>query len=210
MKGATLLLALAALLVSDRSRAAEDNPSRVIIGYVFAENDSIDPATIAADKLTHINYAFANIQDGVVVEGFARDAENFKRARRPATRAPAPQAPDLGRRMDLVGGFSDAALTADEPAAVRRERGRASCGGTTSTASTWTGSIPGLPGDGNTHRPEDKQNFTAAHGGAAGCARRGTAREQRRALPADVRRGRVPATSSPTPSWTRSRRQWTS
>ena len=60
MKGATLLLALAALLVSDRSRAAEDSPSRVIIGYVFAENDSIDPATIAADKLTHINYAFAN------------------------------------------------------------------------------------------------------------------------------------------------------
>jgi len=78
MKGATLLLALVALSIRDGSFAAEDRPSRVIIAYVFAENDVIDPATIAADELTHINYAFANIQDGVVVEGFARDAENFK------------------------------------------------------------------------------------------------------------------------------------
>src|SRR6185503_20075369 len=51
---------------------------RVVIAYVFAQDELIDPATIAAHKLTHINYAFANVKDGQVVEGFARDAENYR------------------------------------------------------------------------------------------------------------------------------------
>jgi GH18 family chitinase len=34
----------------------------VIIGYVFAQDRVLDPAAIAAEKLTHINYAFANHQ----------------------------------------------------------------------------------------------------------------------------------------------------
>jgi chitinase len=50
----------------------------VIIGYVFAQDRVLDPATIAAEKLTHINYAFANIKDGRVVEGFANDDANFR------------------------------------------------------------------------------------------------------------------------------------
>ena len=29
-------------------------------------------------KLTHINYAFANIADGKIIEGFANDAKNFE------------------------------------------------------------------------------------------------------------------------------------
>ena len=71
------------------------------------------PAEIAADKLTHINYAFADVKDGRIVEGFARDAENFKLLadlRR--------QHPHL-RILISVGGwtwsgnFSDAALTAE-------------------------------------------------------------------------------------------------
>ena len=50
----------------------------MIIGYLFPGDELIVPSKIAADKLTHINYAFADIKDGRVVEGFARDAENFK------------------------------------------------------------------------------------------------------------------------------------
>src|SRR5512132_372040 len=51
----------------------------VIIGYLFPRNEVIVPSEIAADKLTHINYAFADVKDGRIVEGFARGAENFKR-----------------------------------------------------------------------------------------------------------------------------------
>jgi len=51
----------------------------VVIGYLFPQDQLLEPAQIAAEKLTHVNYAFANLRDGQVVEGFARDAENFKR-----------------------------------------------------------------------------------------------------------------------------------
>jgi chitinase len=32
---------------------------------------------VAATKLTRVNYAFANLQNGLIVEGFGHDAENF-------------------------------------------------------------------------------------------------------------------------------------
>src|SRR5205823_3687816 len=49
----------------------------VLIAYVFSKNAVIEAGAIDADRLTHINYAFANIRDGLVVEGFEHDAENF-------------------------------------------------------------------------------------------------------------------------------------
>ena len=100
MRTRVLLFAIAVIVAGALPRAAD---RAAIIAYVFAENDLIDPAAIAADKLTHINYAFANIKDGQVVEGFARDAENFKLLAGSPARASAAQAADLGRRLDVVG-----------------------------------------------------------------------------------------------------------
>jgi chitinase len=153
------MLAVAALLVS-----AVINPSaqgrRVIIAYVFAENDLIDPATIAADKLTHINYAFANIKDGEVVEGFARDPENFK-ILTGLRRANA----HLRILISVggwtwSGGFSDAVLT---PESRRRfvQSAIAFVQRHDLDGFDVDWEYPGLPGLGNTHRPEDKANFTA-------------------------------------------------
>jgi chitinase len=159
MKARVLVLAFAALFVSDGSRAA-DSPSRAIIGYVFAENDLIDPATIAADKLTHINYAFANIKDGVVVEGFARDVENFKVLTGLRRANPTLKILISVGGWTWSGGFSDAVLTADsrrrfvESAIAFVQRHDLD-----GFDVDWE--YPGLPGAGNTHRPEDKQNFTA-------------------------------------------------
>jgi len=145
--------------------AAGEAPSRppdgrVIIGYVFAQDRILDPATIAAEKLTHINYAFANIKDGRVVEGFANDAANFRvltslRQRNPNLRI-----------LVSVGGwtwskdFSDAVLTKESRAKfvesavdfVRRHD-------LDGFDVDWE--YPGLPGDGNVNRPEDKRNFSA-------------------------------------------------
>jgi len=45
-----------------------------IVGYVRGRADI---NAIGAEKLTHINYAFANIRDGEVVGGFDHDAENY-------------------------------------------------------------------------------------------------------------------------------------
>jgi GH18 family chitinase len=132
----------------------------VIIAYVFPQDERIDPAEIAADGLTHINYAFADIRDGRVVEGFSRDAENFvllaglRRAH-----------PHLKLLVSVggwtwSGGFSDAALTPEtrrrfvESAVdfvVRHDLDGFDV--------DWE--YPGLPGYGNPHRSEDRENFTA-------------------------------------------------
>lgn len=131
-----------------------------IIAYVFSRNRIVDPTGIAADKLTHINYAFANIADGKIIEGFANDAQNFKilsglRARNP----------HLSILISVggwtwSGGFSDMALTGESRrrfvdsavAFVRRHN-------LDGLDIDWE--YPGLPGFGNPYRPEDKQNFTA-------------------------------------------------
>jgi chitinase len=57
--------------------AASPVPAKQIIVYIFPQDRVIAPGEIAARKLPRINYAFANLQNGVVVEGFAHDAENL-------------------------------------------------------------------------------------------------------------------------------------
>jgi chitinase len=132
----------------------------VIIGYVFPRNELIVPSEIAADKLTHINYAFADVRDGRIVEGDVRDAGNLELLA------------DLRRRhphlqiLISVGGwtwsnnFSDAALTAESRrrftgSAIEFVRRHDIDG----VDIDWE--YPGLRGNDNVHRPEDKENFTA-------------------------------------------------
>jgi GH18 family chitinase len=144
--------------------AAGEGPSpppggRVIIGYVFARDRVIDPATIAAEKLTHINYAFADIKEGRVVEGFAHDTENYR-----VLTGLRQRNPDLKILVSVggwtwSGGFSDAVLTAESrrrfvESAVDFVRRHDLDGFDVD----WE--YPGQPGFGNVNRPEDKVNFT--------------------------------------------------
>ena len=153
--------ALAVIPWGAGTHAAEaESEGPVIIAYVFPKDQLIDPAAIAADKLTHINYAFGNVRKGRVVEGFKRDAENF-RVLGGLRRAH----PHL-KILVSVGGwtwsgaFSDAALT---PKSRKRFVDSAIAfvlrHDLDGVDIDWE--YPGLPGNGNTHRPEDKQNFTA-------------------------------------------------
>ena len=157
-----VLSALAVLLAAmSASPPAEGPPPKAaIIGYVFPQERLLAPDEVDAAKLTHINYAFANVKDGRLVEGFARDAENLRvltglRERNPELRV-----------LVSVGGwtwskgFSDAALTAES-------RGRF-CESAVAYVKRhdldgldvdWE--YPGLPGDSNPYRPEDRANFTA-------------------------------------------------
>jgi chitinase len=49
----------------------------VIVAYIFPQDGVLAPDRVDARKLTRANYAFANIQNGRIVEGFANDAKNF-------------------------------------------------------------------------------------------------------------------------------------
>ena len=169
-----VLPALAVLLaaVAASPPAEGPPPKAAIIGYVFPQERLLAPDEIDAAKLTHINYAFANVKDGRLVEGFARDAENLRvltglRARNPELRV-----------LVSVGGwtwskgFSDAALTA--------ESRRRFCESAVAYVKRhdldgldvdWE--YPGLPGDNNPYRPEDRANFTALMTRPARAPRRG-------------------------------------
>jgi chitinase len=157
-----LILSIAAIVTMFAGAGAMTSGQArpAIIGYVFPQNDLIVPSDIAAARLTHINYAFADVKNGRIVEGFAHDAENFKLLA------------DLRRQhahlkiLISVGGwtwsnnFSDAALTFESRrrfvesaiAFVRRHD-------IDGVDIDWE--YPGLRGNGNIHRPEDKENFTA-------------------------------------------------
>ena len=130
-----------------------------IIGYVFPQDRVLAQDEIVARKLTRINYAFANIKGGEVVEGFSHDAENFAvlnnlRRDNPALKILI----SVGGRT-WSGGFSDAALTPRSrekfiASAVRFiERHKLD-----GIDLDWE--YPGQSGNGNTFRSEDKHNFT--------------------------------------------------
>ncbi|HMF65321.1 MAG TPA: glycoside hydrolase family 18 protein [Edaphobacter sp.] len=133
--------------------------TREIIGYVFPQDRVLAPGEINAQRLTRINYAFANIKDGEIIEGFSHDAENF------AILNTLKQSNPALRILVSVGGwtwsgaFSNVALTPRSrdrfiSSAVRFiERYKLD-----GLDVDWE--YPGQIGNGNTFRPEDKRNFT--------------------------------------------------
>ena len=135
-----------------------------VVGYYIAwarDARSFPPEKIDAKKLTHINYAFANIADGKVVLGYPDvDAKNFE-----GLRALKKTNPKL-KLLVSVGGwawskhFSDVALTetsrtvfADSAVAYKQTYQL------DGVDIDWEFPVSG--GDaGNSMRPEDKRNFT--------------------------------------------------
>ena len=156
------LFALLLLGLSAGGPAAAGPAARpAVIGYVFARDRVLEPHELdRAGKLTHVNFAFANVVGGRVVEGSTRDAENLK-----VLTGLRQDYPHLKVLVSVGGwtwskGFSDAALTARSrrvfaDSAVEFVKRHDLDG----LDVDWE--YPGLPGDGNPHRPEDKENFTA-------------------------------------------------
>jgi hypothetical protein len=133
---------------------------KAVIGYVFAPDKRIDPKEIEPRKLTHINYAFANIENGKMVEGFKFDAENYKTLNGLKDRNPALKILVSVGGWTWSGRFSDMALTRESRAVFIRsalaflERHHLD-----GLDVDWE--FPGQKGLDNVHRPEDKENCTA-------------------------------------------------
>jgi chitinase len=131
----------------------------VVAAYVFAENRALTPGEIDAKKLTRVNYAFANIAEGRIVEGASTDAANL--AALTALKKDNPQLTVLVSVGGWLwsGRFSDAALTPASRAvfidSVEAFITRYHLDG---LDVDWE--YPGMSGAGNTFRPEDKQTYT--------------------------------------------------
>ncbi|HEX5236250.1 MAG TPA: glycoside hydrolase family 18 protein [Silvibacterium sp.] len=144
----------------DLFAASREPAGPQIIAYVFTRGQVLQPGQIAAQRVTRINYAFANIKDGVIVDGYPDDAANYA-----ALNALKQQNPSL-KVLASVGGwlwsrnFSDAVLTKQSRqifidsviAFIERYK-------LDGLDIDWE--YPGQVGAGNHFRPEDKQNYTA-------------------------------------------------
>ncbi len=164
MKNLRICLLSALLLLLASCGGNRSDHQYMVVGYV-AGFRGYDLSKIDAAKLTHINYAFANIIDGEVKFGGEKIDDNERNI------------DDLKRLVDLketnpdlkvlvsVGGwgwsgnFSDAALTDSS-----RNRFAASAAAFINDNALdgidldWE--YPNQPGAGNIYRPEDVHNFT--------------------------------------------------
>ena len=157
-------LCCAAVMLSTMPAPAErPADERVIIAYVFPRGRVLVPGEIDAARLTHINYAFANVVNGEVAEGSPQDAANF------AALAELRRTHPRLKVLVSVGGwkwskgFSDAALTVESrrrfvDSAIAFVRRHVLDG----VDIDWE--YPAMPGDSNPYRPDDTSNFTTLMG----------------------------------------------
>ena len=161
----TLLFLIILFLSCTKSNKEEeievqvDNAYRVI-AYVHGWNDILVTHKEKANQITHINYAFANIKDGKVIEGNSFDSETLEKINQLKL-----VNPDL-KILISVGGwswsknFSDAVLT-EQSREVFANSAIAFMQKHNIDGIDLDWEYPGQIGDNNTFRPEDKENFTS-------------------------------------------------
>ncbi|MDY7395453.1 glycoside hydrolase family 18 protein [Aureibaculum sp. 2210JD6-5] len=131
-----------------------------VIAYVQGHKDNWGTNFEKAKQITHINYAFANIKDGKVIEGYSSDTEALKKLN---------ELKQVNPKLKIlisVGGwswsknFSDAALT-EQSREVFANSAIDFMQKHNIDGIDLDWEYPGQIGDNNTFRPEDKENFTA-------------------------------------------------
>lgn len=145
---------------SDETSVDRYTQPKVIIGYAPGFRGELDLSQIDANKVTHINYAFVNVHDSIaVLTNFTTDTLNFRKLN---------ELKRLNPRLKIIislGGwawsenFSDAVYTASS-----RKKFAASCAAILDryyldgVDIDWE--YPGMRGEDNVFRPEDRENFT--------------------------------------------------
>lgn len=159
MRITLLALGVALTIANQKTVAATNPPKPIIVGYVFPQDDALQPGAIKDQNLTRINYAFANIANGRMVPGFRQDAKNFA-----SLTTLRQQNPSLTILVSVGGWlwsthFSDIALTPQSRATFVQSAldfiKRYNLDG---LDIDWE--YPGMVGSGHPFRPQDKQNFT--------------------------------------------------
>lgn len=154
------IFACCAVLFFGISMPASAQKKYVIIGYVGGYRGLIDTTMVDAKKLTTINYAFVDVQHNrATLTNMRTDTTNLRylvslKKRNPALKI-----------MISIGGWSWSGRFSD---AVFSDTSRWAFAGSAVDIVNRFGldgididwEYPGLNGDGNVHRPEDKENYT--------------------------------------------------
>lgn len=133
--------------------------SKKVIAYVHGWEDTWGPNFEKAKYITHINYAFANVKGGKVVEGGEEDREVLRKLNGLKKINPELKILISVGGWSWSGNLSDAVLTeasreifANSALAYMQKHNL------DGIDLDWE--YPGQVGAGNTHRPEDGRNFT--------------------------------------------------
>ncbi|WP_282018374.1 glycoside hydrolase family 18 protein [Salegentibacter mishustinae] len=159
VKNILLILTLGIILPNWQLQAQKQN-SKKIVGYIIAGNVDDKFDEISAEKLTHINYAFANIKDRKIIEGNPQDVERLKKLNTLKKDNPELEILISVGGWTWSGGFSEAVAT-------KNDREQFANSGISFLQKHKIDGIdldweyPGQPGAGNIHSPNDKENFTA-------------------------------------------------
>ena len=155
-----LLLFIAPLSCSVKPKGPPSPHKKVIVGYVPGFRGALDQLSIDAGKLTHINYAFVDVQDNMAwLTNRETDTVNFRILNR---------LKDVNPELKILisiggwtwsGNFSDAVLTAES----RSKFAKTSVDivadyDLDGVDIDWE--YPGQIGDNNVYRPEDRRNYT--------------------------------------------------
>lgn len=148
-------------LLATQSSFSQKDIEHVIIGYVGGYNGNVVEASkIEAKRLTHINYAFVDIKDNLAwLHNEKTDTVNFRKLN-----ALKKVNPDL-KIMISVGGwtwsknFSDAMLT-DESTLKFAQSAVDIVAKHNLDGVDIDWEYPGMKGDNNGYRPEDRKNYT--------------------------------------------------
>ena len=155
------LILIACLFLAAFSSYRHKDKKKVVIAYVGGYRGLVNVDSIEVDKLTIINYAFVDLKDGrAFLHNLATDTIDLRNLAAARRRNPALKVLISVGGWSWSKGFSDAVLT--DPA---RRLFAASAVAIVAAYDLdgididWE--YPGLIGDGNVFRPEDKGNYTS-------------------------------------------------
>jgi chitinase len=154
------LLGISFMSCGEQPGTQPSSQKKIIVGYVPGFRGTLDGLSIDATKLTHINYAFVNVQDSMAwLTNIETDTVNFRILNRLKK-----VNPDLKILISIggwswSGNFSDATQTPSS----RRKFAKTSVdivanNNLDGVDIDWE--YPGQRGDNNVFRQEDKQNYT--------------------------------------------------
>ncbi|HUN83070.1 MAG TPA: glycoside hydrolase family 18 protein [Terracidiphilus sp.] len=136
----------------------QDHPA-IVVAYVFPQKGVLQPDQVDPHGVDRINYAFANIVDGRMVEGFQNDAANFEELNALKRENPSLEV------LVSVGGwtwsnhFSDVSLTAQSRKVfIQSVMDFIAKYDLDGLDVDWE--YPGQAGAGNVFRSQDKKNYT--------------------------------------------------
>jgi chitinase len=155
-----LLLFIIPLSCSEKPREAPAPDQKIIVGYVPGFRGLLDELSVDANKLTHINYAFVDVQDSMAwLTNMETDTVNFRLLNKLKE-----VNPDI-RILISIGGwswsgnFSDAVLTPSSRSRFAKSSVQIVADHDLDGVDIdWE--YPGQIGDNNVFRLEDKQNYT--------------------------------------------------